>query len=495
MLKNLTTQRLTVIILFILVFAMAVRIPLDTDTWWHLRSGEYILSNRSIPLRDPFSHTRFDQPWIDHSWGSQVIMYSIYRLFGGAGQPGDGGNVGLAVYTALLATAGMAFVYLICEGNAYLRAFVVILAAAAAAVFWSARPQMTSFFLSTVVLYLLFFYKRRHVDRLWLIPIIMLIWVNLHSGFAIGFILLFGTIAGEILGRLLDSKNPDVLTWPQIGKLVAITVIALVVIVVNPNTTQMWAYPFRTVGIGVLQQYIQEWASPNFHGRETWPFVLLLLGALAAVGLSGKRIAWTDLVLVSGTAFLSLYAGRNISTFAVVAAPVLSRHANVILEERGLRVPRARPASGFALALNLLILFLVILGAGAKIALALNPKAVAEAQIDALPVRAADFLNANKPDGKMFNTYNWGGYLMFAAPEYPVFVDGRTDLYDDALLTQWLQTMQGEQWQETFRQWNIGLVVIEHDSALAKLLRQEPAWKEIYQDKQASVFQRVEAGQ
>ncbi len=494
MLKNLTTQRLMVAILFILLFAMAVRIPLDTDTWWHLRSGEYILAHRSVPLTDPFSLTRLDQPWIDHSWGSQIIMYGFYRLFGGAGQPGDGGNVGLAVYTALLATAGMVFVYQMCEGNVYLRAFVVILAAATAAVFWSARPQMTSFFLSTVILYLLYLYKRRRVDRLWLIPIIMLIWVNLHSGFAIGFILLFGTIAGEVLGRLFDGKNPDVLTWPHIGKLVAITVLALVVLVVNPNTTQMWTYPFRTVGIGVLQQYIQEWASPDFHRRETWPFVLMLLGTLAAVGLSGKRIDWTDLVLVGGTAFMSLYAGRNISTFAVVAAPVLSRHVNVILEERGLRLPRTRPARGIALVVNWLLLLIVILGAGGKIVLALNPKAVAEAQIEGLPVKAAAYLNEHKLAGPMFNSYNWGGYLMFAAPEYPVFVDGRTDLYDDALLTQWLQTMQGDHWQDTFAQWNIRLAVIERDSSLAKLLRQEPAWKEVYQDNQASIFQRQDAG-
>jgi hypothetical protein len=494
MLKTLTTQRLMVAILFILLFAMAVRIPLDTDTWWHLRSGEYILAHRAVPLTDPFSLTRLDQPWIDHSWGSQIIMYGFYKLFGGAGQPGDGGNVGLAVYTALLATAGMVFVYLMCEGNVYLRAFVVILAAAAAAVFWSARPQMTSFFLSTVVLYLLYLYKQRRVDRLWLVPIIMVIWVNLHSGFAIGFILLVGAIAGEILGRLFDGKNPDVLPWSKIGKLAAITVISLAVLVVNPNTTTMWTYPFRTVGIGVLQQFIQEWSSPNFHGRETWPFVFLLLGTLAAVGLSGKRIDWTDLVLVSGTAFLSLYAGRTISTFAVVAAPVLSRHANAILEERGLRLPRARPVRGVALVLNWLILAVVVAGAGAKIVLALNPKTVAEAQIEGLPVKAADYLNANNPAGPMFNTYNWGGYLMFAAPQYPVFVDGRTDLYNDSLLTQWLQTMQGDGWQATFEQWHINLAVIERDSTLAKLLRQEPAWKEVYQDIQASIFQRQQAG-
>lgn len=489
-LSSLTTRRTAVIALFILLFATAVRIPLDTDTWWHLRSGEWILSHREIPRTDPFSFTRENQPWIDHSWGSQVILYGVYKLFGGTGQPGDGGNVGLAFYTALLATGGMLFVYLMCEGNAYTRGLVVLLAAATAAVFWSARPQMISFFLSAVTLYLCFLYKRKHIDRLWLIPVLMIVWVNLHGGYAIGFIILFGVIAGETLGRLFDSANPDVLTWRQIGKLCLITVIAALALVINPNTTQMWGYPFRTFGIGVLQQFIQEWASPDFHRHETWPFIFLLLGTFAAVGLSKKRLDWTDLVLVSGIAFMSLYSGRNIATFAIVAAPVLSRHLNTWLEERGWRLARPRPARGMALALNIVLLVVISLGAIAKIAYALNPIMVATAQIDALPVDAARFLNTIQPDGKMFNSYNWGGYLMFAVPQYPVFVDGRTDLFDDQLLSQWLETEQGHNWQTTFQQFNIHLTVIEHDSGLAEALRRVmPIWQEIYQDKQASIFQ------
>jgi hypothetical protein len=108
--------------------------------------------------------------------------------------------------------------------------------------------------------------------------------------------------------------------------------------------------------------------------------------------------------------------------------------------------------------------------------------------MDGLPVAAANYLNTEKPTGKMFNSYNWGGYLMFAAPDYPVFVDGRTDLYDDTLLTQWLRTVQGEDWRQTFAQYDIKLVVIEQESPLAKLLRQEPGWKEAQPDQKSSVF-------
>ena len=225
--RRLTIQRLMVAILFILVFAMAVRLRLDTDTWWHISAGQQIVDTRSIPTTDSFSHTRAGEKWIDHSWGSQIVIYAVYELFGGDADPGSSGNIGLALYTAILATAGMAFVYAMCEGNAYVRAFMVVLGAAAAAIFWTPRPQMFSFVLGAVVLYLLHLYKREKRDLLWLIPVIIVLWVNLHGGFAIGFIFLFGTIAGEVLGNLFNPDDERVVRWARLKKLVLITLCLL----------------------------------------------------------------------------------------------------------------------------------------------------------------------------------------------------------------------------------------------------------------------------
>ena len=103
----------------------------------------------------------------------------------------------------------MALVYRMCAGNIYSRAFVVIIGAAAAAVFWSVRPQMVSFFLSTVVLYLLYLFKRQQKDFLWAIPPLMVLWVNLHAGFAIGFILLLGFMIGEARREFLRSNQRE----------------------------------------------------------------------------------------------------------------------------------------------------------------------------------------------------------------------------------------------------------------------------------------------
>lgn len=223
--------------------------------------------------------------------------------------------------------------------------------------------------------------------------------------------------------------------------------------------------------------------------RETWPLLIMLFGILAAAGFSKRGWDWTDLALTCGTAFMALIWQRNFSVFAVAAAPVLSRHLSTILDNAGWKLAKSRPVRGPLLALNWILLGVILLGALFKVYIALNTRTVTQAQLDLLPVRAATYLNQAMPPGPMFNTYNWGGYLMFATPEYPVFIDGRTDLYDDALLTQWRNAMAGTGWRDTFAQWKIRLVVIEHDTPLAAILRAEPGWRETYSNSQASIFQ------
>ena len=143
---------------------------------------------------------------------------------------------------------------------------------------------------SAVTLYLIYRAKRDPTRRrsLWLLPPLMVLWVNLHSGFAIGFIFLGCAIIGEFFNLLLtarrDNKDKSNPAGSVLGPLLAVSIICVAALVVNPYTTRMLLYPFQTAGISALEQSIQEWASPNFHGRETWPFLLLLCATFAAVG-------------------------------------------------------------------------------------------------------------------------------------------------------------------------------------------------------------------
>lgn len=493
----LDTRRLAVAILFVALFAMAVRTPVDTDTWWHLQAGRVMVESGHILQTDLFSHTRYGSDWVNHSWLSQLILYWLFDRFSYAG---------LGLWMAAVVVAAFAFVYLQMEGNPFVRAFILVLAAATSAVVWIARPQLLSFLLTAAVAYLLYLFKWRKVNRLWLLPPLFILWVNLHAGYALGFMLLVAFVAGEVLNHLLAliaahrapmTEGDAVVNWRDIGLVVGVTAVSALLLVVNPNTTRMWTYYLETVRIGVLQDFIQEWRSPDFHPLYTQPFIWLLLATMAAMGLSGRRADGTDLAMVGLFAYASLLAGRNFGPFALVAAPVLSRHVAAMLARWGWP-PRSRPAPGRRVrtmlgVVNLALLALVVGLALVKISAPLKPSLNEERQRETLPVEAAAWIRQRHPSGEMYNPYNWGGYLIWALwPDYRVFVDGRTDLYGDEFLRQYLDVYLARPgFEAILADYNVNLVLTYPDDVLSAQLACVGGWEEVYRDEVAVVWRRM----
>jgi hypothetical protein len=246
----------------------------------------------------------------------------------------------------------------------------------------------------------------------------------------------------------------------------------------------------RTVGIAALREFVNEWNSPNFHDRATWPCLFLVLSTLGAVWASKKRLGWTEFGLLSATFFLSLFAGRNIPMFAVAATPILTEHLDNILTGRGWRLQSVKVATPSMACLNAVLIVIVLIGALAKIAIVLEPKLVRDSQALFLPVEAVEHLNAEQPPGPMFNSYNWGGYLLFFAPQYPVFIDGRTDLYREFVLDYLRTARGGDGWREMLDEYNINFVIIENGSGLDGRLRDEPGWRLDYEDALAVIYVR-----
>lgn len=490
----LTLDKLLTLIVFIAIFTMAARIPTDTDSWWHLQAGRWIVENQAIPTADPFSHTRLGEPWIDHGWLAQAVMFLFWNGLGYAG---------LVLLLAALVTAAFLFAFLQCrEANPWLRAFILILAAITSGIIWAVRPQMVSFLLASVVAYVLYRYKHGSRRIIWLLPLILLLWVNVHGGFAVGFILMVAYLFGETVNWVIKRwQNPAVslehdelraLSLRQIGVLALVMGICFLLLPLNPNGVLMWSYPFRTVNIGVLQDFIVEWQSPNFHEFYLHPFIWLLLAGLAAFGLAGRRADFTDLTLVALFAYMSLLAVRNIPLFALVTAPIIARYATFALA-RWLGPQAAALRKGTqtkpALLVNWALLVVVLLLALVRISEPVTAAANEAAQAESLPVGAVAYLLAERPLGPIFNDYNWGGYLIWRLPEYPVFVDGRTDLYDDAFLRDYLLIdMAGNGWEEKLVDYGINLAVISVDSPLAKAMAESANWQVIYQDELSFIF-------
>ncbi len=485
----LNTRRLAAIILFVALFTMAVQVPTDTDTWWHLQAGKVTLEQGRILQTDLFSHTKYGSGWVNHSWLSQVILYALFSYFSYAG---------LGLWVGVVVTAALALVYLQMEGGVFSRAFILVLAAAASAVIWSARPQLLSFFLTAVVTYILHLFKRRGVNRLWLLPPIFVLWVNLHAGYALGFMVLLAFVAGELLNHVLERCMPSgdpVVGWRGIGLVAAVGLLSALLLVINPSGTRMWTYYVETVSIDALQDFIQEWRSPDFHPLHTQPFIWLLLATTGAIGLSGRRVDGTDLTLMSGFAYAGLLAARNFGPFALVTAPVLSRHVTAILsqwDDLRLSGPRSRTATPTQAAINWVLLAFIIALALLKIHVPLQPAVNEARQREVLPLSAVEWIKEQQPEGKLFNHYNWGGYLIWHLwPDYRVFVDGRTDLYGNAFLHRYLNAQMARPgFRETLREYGINLVVTPTESPLSMQLACLGGWSEAYRDELATIWVR-----
>ena len=479
----LDTKRLLVIILFISIFAMAVHEVTNTDLWWHLATGNYIWETRSIPRQDIFSHTALGNRWINHSWLGQVVIYLSYRAFGFGG---------LAFLAAAIITLVFFLTFLGSSGHLYPRVFATLLGALASAITWEMRPHLFSFLLAALFLFILFLYKERQRNYLFLLPLLMFLWANSHSGYIAGFILVGLLLVGEGAKHLFGSAKGriEARRWRQ---LLIWGSISLAAVVLNPNTFRLYLYPFQTASIGPLKD-LSEWASPNFHLLQFHPFIWILLLSMVTLGLSARRADLTDLLYLLAFGYMSLLAARNISLFALVATPVVAKYGSLAWHSwrGGEEPPTGVRLRGWQLPLNWFILLLVLAGCIIKVSPTLTPSANLAAQKRTLPYEAADFLARNDLPPELFNSYNWGGFLIWRLyPQYRVFIDGRTRLYGEEVLDEYLKAYwASSQWREPLERYDINSIIIERDSTFATLLTESPNWQQIYADELAVVFVR-----
>jgi hypothetical protein len=488
-LRRFDMPRLVTVITFLAVFAMAARISVDTDTWWHLRAGQWIWENGAVPYVDPFSYTRQGEAWQYPGWIVEVPMYWIFNLLG----PG-----GLNLWAAAMVTLAFAFVWRTLSGGPFLRAFVMILAVAASGVYWAARPYLVTFLLAAIYLWVLEDYRGKGYPsgykRIWWLPILMALWANSHGGFAVGFILLGVYFVGCFRVAINGSRIGINTSRTALRTLVPVILFSILAVCINPYGPVMLLYPLKTVGIGALQDYIQEWQSPNFHSISVQPFAWLLLLTLGAVGVSRRRISLVDLLLISGFFYLGLLAGRNVALFGLVAPMAITRHLAPVIAALAWRLRlRSLPVGivprSIALT-NLIIAGIVLVAVGFKVMMIYPPSVNEEAFRKGLPVEAVVYLHEARPPGRLFNSYNWGAYLLWALPEYPVFVDGRTDLYNDEVIGEWLGVARAEDgWEETLNRWGVRLILLEESTPLVYRLEVN-GWQRLYSDDVAVVYGR-----
>ncbi|MGH9510765.1 MAG: hypothetical protein ACRD2U_01375 [Terriglobales bacterium] len=481
----LDTRRAFLAAVTIGLFALAARNVTDPDVWWHLRTGQLILQNHAVFRADPYSFTKFGQPWINHEWLSDILIFSIYRA---------AGWTGLIASFAAVTTGTFMLVFARCDGGPYLASAFAVWAAIASVPFWGVRPQTFSLFFASLFLVLM----ERSYSRpilLWYTPPLMLIWVNLHAGYGIGIAFLALFLLGDLVNIAVGAAE-----WKQsrdrLKRLGLALALCLALVPLNPYGRQMYWYPLQTAHSRSIQAYIAEWLSPNFHQGMYVASLLLMLAIFAGAAVSPRRLSSTDLLLLATTMWAALHSARLIPIYAIVAAPILSRLVFACVRESGrfsesapttVQWPGRQILNGTVLAAFLLFGFLKIHAV---------VKNQAEVEKSAFPFSAVSFLRTNRLPKSLFNDYNWGGYLIWQLyPEYRVCIDGRADLYGDTFMDRFATVyhISGASWHSTLNDWGAETVLVPPDAPIVGALRLLPEWRKVYGDAQAVIFLKAEA--
>jgi hypothetical protein len=482
MIDFLSTRRVFAVVLVLGLFTMAARGVTDPDVWWHLRTGQLMLQNHSLFHTDPYSFTRFGQPWVNHEWLSEILTFSLYRVSGFGG---------LIVGFAIVIAATLLLVFMRCPGRPYLAALMTLWGAVASAPAWGVRPQMFSLLLASIFLVLLET-SNKHPALLWWTVPLMLLWVNLHAGYPIGLAFLALFLLGETLEAAVHAGQ-----WTQsacrLKSLVLAFVLCLAVVPLNPNGLRIYSYPFETLRSPAMHKFIQEWFSPDFHDPMYLPLLLMVLALIAGLGFSPRHPRLRDLVLLLATVPAALRSMRHIPILVLVLAPVLAGLAEAWLQQRGgerfLQAGERQPTRRIVLA-NVLVLVAFSVFTLLRIRQVVHTQEQTEAQH--FPQAAVAFLSREHPPGPILNHYNFGGYFTWKLyTQYHVFTDGRADVYGDRFMDDFAAIYYlKDDWRMSFNRWGIQTVILPPDAPLITALRPSLDWKQIYADSQAIILTR-----
>jgi len=471
---------------------------LDLDIWWHLKVGDWIVQHAAVPHTGILSRTAANRPWIAYSWGYEVLMSRAYAW---------GGILGIGLYGTLL-TIGVAFaVYWMLRRIAgrFWVAWLLTVACCYPFLFMiMPRPVFFSIMLFCVVLALLFEANRSgRVETLYWLPLIFLLWANLHIQFIYGLVpvgmLLGVNLLMRVVERLIPTLSPKEgnkggapsgLSWvpeflapPSLpaGKLALIAAGCLLATCIGPYSYHLYGVVAEYSKAKSAYSLIVELQPLTFRAMNHYVQLLLCAAAFIAVGWQ-KRVDLFKLALLSVAAVVAFRTMRDSWFLCTVAAACIADVASVYGERERSESPVELAG---VLAVVAVALLLFARGVG------FTQQGLDQTISHRFPVKAVNFLRQNPVPGPLYNTLDWGGFLMWYMPNYPVAIDGRNDLYGDELDELFISTQRGA---ESYRQDpylnEAGLVLIRRTDGLYYALNQDPRFSLIYQDPTAAVFAR-----
>ncbi len=461
---------LVFIIGFIFFYFMAGPIFSDEDTPWHIAAGDFIRDTGSIPETDPWSFTAEGVPWYNISWGWDVAVSWIADIFG------VGSLFILAcLLKALIVTLTTA---ILLKRNAASQDPIIIVSGIVMLTLWHSggiRPQLVSYIMVILFHYILHKSRGNNSVRVFMpLPLLMVVWANLHGGF-VAIAAIFAAYGAEAY----LARN-----WKWLGNLVLGGVMCGLAVFATPLGWEMAAAVFATLG-SELVLYLGEWHPLTF---DTYVgFDILIIAFALATNLTDRDIPVADKVLAIMWFAAALFSVRNFPIFAVLSAPLLAMSLEKALPHKS---NNDFSKAGKFIHIGAAVVFVVLLFAPLR-EISGKDKVIA---VDTVPLEALEYIKQNHPNKRFLNDYTIGGYVIYYNRGFtPVFIDGRAETaYPRAFTEKVIELFDGGNPDEIIEEYKIdGLLLMNSNSAYKfPDLHDKTKWHKAFEGRVASIYLR-----
>jgi hypothetical protein len=477
----------------------------DGDTGWHIRAGEWMLSHRQVPRTDIFSFTKPGEPWFAWEWLWDVAFGWLHLHWGMAA---------VIAGSMLVLCATFLLLYRLLNqrcGHPFVAIAVTVLAIFGTTVHWLARPHLFTFLFLVLFLTLLEGVRKGDAKKLFWLPLLTVLWTNLHGGFVTGIILLGLYAAGELISAAAstDARQRQGALAKAL-RYAATAVACLGASLINPYGFQLHAHIWTYFRDPVMTKDIGEFQGTNFQALGSGYFeIMLVLAAGAAVWYFRQR-RFAEILTILAWAHAGLLMVRNYPLFVLIAAPFVAealteslralsrapaaawlRNAAQTLDGIGAEIAPVENI-GRVHAVCALVFVGFVLGVTAPDkAPSMEKKWVAGYDPKVYPERALSLLT--DASMRIYTHDEWGDYLIYKL--FPsgirVFVDGRSDFYGNHV-NEYMNLLRANyNWSEILSCRRIDTVLLPPDNPLATAIKESRNWRAVYDDGTAIVFRRV----
>jgi hypothetical protein len=487
-----TALNISLAAVFLMGAVFGVRKIFSPDIGFHLSSARWVLQHHAIPVRDIFTYTVAENPYVDLQWGFQLVVYGILKLFGPAG---------ITTLTTLLTLAfGATLLWRVHrrQGRIPLTA-VLMLGLFFLGNLWEIRPHLFSWIYGSLLLFILEEHNRGSRHWLPFLPVLMFLWVNSHSLYILGLVCIGSYVFDDVMKRMRGRGGDN--------QLICWALAAALATLINPYFIKGWLFPLRQffmiqgasgyksplTGTGELlspfrfQEYILDGRFVLFQPLLWWQLSIVL--ALIGIFNAGKKLRLAEWILSAGFLFIFYCASKNFGYFIMVCFPSIVEGLSAISG----RIRQTSRTIFIFYGGSVLISLFLSMAAGTDWLYQLGWQGINTGtgfNRTALPVEACKFINDHKLEGRIINSWNDGGYIGWATGQ-KVFINSIGETMGLEFYHEYINAREPGGFPAALKKWKPAIAFVRYRVTpfwLYYLHNVARDWRMVFADEQIAVF-------